>query len=140
MDSRNKVGGLVDRRFGENDPTMTPEERAAERFARESQKKMRKESMFNLEDDEDEFQLTHLGQTLDLDGANQDDFEADDLDGSESDEESSRKRKRFLVEDGEGEDSENIGEDEDQPDRKKSKAEVMKEVIAKSKLDRKSVV
>lgn len=133
MNSRNKVGGLVDRRFGENDPTMTPEERAAERFARESQKKMRKESMFNLEDDEDEFQLTHLGQTLDLDGANQDDFEAGDLDGSESDEESSRKRKRFLVDDGEGEDLENIGEDENQPDRKKSKAEVMKEVIAKSK-------
>lgn len=132
MNSRNKVGGLVDRRFGENDPTMTPEERAAERFARESQRKMRKESMFNLEDEEDEFQLTHLGETLDLDGANQDDFEAGNLDGLASDEESPRKRKRFLGDDGEEADFVD-DEDENQPDRKKSKAEVMKEVIAKSK-------
>lgn len=133
MNSRNKVGGLVDRRFGENDPTMTPEERAAERFARESQRKMRKESMFNLEDEEDEFQLTHLGQSLDFDGASQDDFEAGDLDGLASDEESPRKRKRFLGDDGEDADFVDNDEDENQPDRKKSKAEVMKEVIAKSK-------
>ncbi|RJE16372.1 nucleolar complex protein 14, partial [Aspergillus sclerotialis] len=64
MNERNKVGGIFDRRFGENDPTMTPEERAAERFAKESQKKLRKESMFNLEDDEEEIQLTHMGQSL----------------------------------------------------------------------------
>lgn len=132
MNSRHRVGGLVDRRFGENDPTMTPEERAAERFARESQKKMRKESIFNLEDDEDEFQLTHMGRSLDLEGANRDDFEADDLDGMESDEESSLKRKR-IIDDGEGEDLVDNEEDENQPERKKSKAEVMKEVIAKSK-------
>ncbi|KAJ5599992.1 hypothetical protein N7450_001059 [Penicillium hetheringtonii] len=136
MKGRNKVGGLVDRRFGENDPTMTPEERAAERFARESQKKMRKESMFNLEDEEDEFQLTHMGQSLTLDGKNLDDFDADGLDIDESDEEGSRKRKRVPAEDGEDEDFIDYGaegEGEDQPERKKSKAEVMKEVIAKSK-------
>ncbi|KAJ5358626.1 uncharacterized protein N7496_011039 [Penicillium cataractarum] len=138
MNSRNKVGGLVDRRFGENDPTMTPEERAAERFARESQKKMRKESMFNLEEDEEEFQLTHMGQSLTLDGTTVDDFDggdlAGDLDGAESDEEASRKRKRFGEDDEDAEDFIDFGEDgEDQPERKKSKAEVMKEVIAKSK-------
>ncbi|KAJ5577819.1 uncharacterized protein N7459_006783 [Penicillium hispanicum] len=134
MNSRNKVGGLIDRRFGENDPTMTPEERAAERFARESQKKMRKESMFNLEDDEDEFQLTHLGQSLSFDGVDRDDFEAGDLDDAESDEETSRKRKRFI--DDQDENLGDLGHNEnegDQPERKKSKAEVMKEVIAKSK-------
>jgi nucleolar protein 14 len=134
MNSRNKVGGLVDRRFGENDPTMTPEERAAERFARESQKKMRKESMFNLEEDEEEFQLTHMGQSLTLDGTTVDDFDGGDLDGAESDEEASRKRKRFGEDDEDAEDFIDFGEDgEDQPERKKSKAEVMKEVIAKSK-------
>lgn len=136
MNSRNKVGGLVDRRFGENDPTMTPEERAAERFARESQRKMRKESMFNLEDEEEDFQLTHLGQSLELEGAKLDDFEAGDSGGEESDEESSRKRKRFI-DDEEDMDMDmdfiDHGEDENQPERKKSKAEVMKEVIAKSK-------
>ncbi|CAI7571239.1 unnamed protein product [Penicillium discolor] len=138
MNSRNKIGGLIDRRFGENDPTMTPEERAAERFARESQRKMRKESMFNLEDDDDEMQLTHMGQSLSFDGPNQDDFEAGDLDDAESDEEASRKRKRFPDGD-EAQDQDQDQEDfidygdEEQPGRKKTKAEVMKEVIAKSK-------
>ncbi|KAJ5491525.1 hypothetical protein N7539_003092 [Penicillium diatomitis] len=135
MNSRNKVGGLVDRRFGENDPTMTPEERAAERFARESQRKMRKESMFNLEEDEEEFQLTHMGQSLTLDGTAVDDFDGGDLGGAESDDdEAPRKRKRVGEDDGDDEDFIDFGEDgEAQPERKKSKAEVMKEVIAKSK-------
>ncbi|KAJ5246993.1 hypothetical protein N7468_001976 [Penicillium chermesinum] len=136
MHNRNKVGGLVDRRFGENDPTMTPEERAAERFARESQKKMRKESMFNLEEDDDEFQLTHMGQSLSLDQANIDDFEAEDMDGAESDDGMTRKRKRFDENDNDMEDFidfEDGEEGENKPERKKSKAEVMKEVIAKSK-------
>ncbi|KAI2791524.1 hypothetical protein POX_c04385 [Penicillium oxalicum] len=135
MNSRNKVGGLVDRRFGENDPTMTPEERAAERFARESQKKMRKESIFNLEEDEEEFQLTHMGQSLTLDGKAVDDFDGGDLDGAESDDdEAPRKRKRLGEDDEDAEDFIDYGDDgEAQPERKKSKAEVMKEVIAKSK-------
>ncbi|KAJ5552956.1 hypothetical protein N7494_002334 [Penicillium frequentans] len=137
MNSRNRVGGLVDRRFGENDPTMTPEERAAERFARESQKKMRKESMFNLEEEEEEFTLTHMGQNLAFDEANRDDFEmgemGNDMKGEDSDDEETRKRKRFIDEDADEGDYVYDPDAEDQPDRKKSKAEVMKEVIAKSK-------
>ncbi|KAH1364061.1 hypothetical protein KXX33_002122 [Aspergillus fumigatus] len=137
MERKNKIGGIVDRRFGEDDPTMTPEERAAARFARESQKKLRKESMFNLEDDdEDDFQLTHKGQTLTLgDDVPQDDFEEDlrGLEEDQSDSEVPRKRKRILDND-ELEDFVFDDEDgEDQPERKKSKHEVMKEVIAKSK-------
>ncbi|KAF3407381.1 putative nucleolar complex protein 14 [Talaromyces pinophilus] len=145
LHSRNKTGGIMDRRFGENDPSMTPEERAAERFARESQRKMRKENMFNLEeDDEEELELTHggrslsFGETINLNG---DDFAENDISGGESsdEEESSRKRKRALaaedeVDDMDGMASEDEGEDETEPLRKKSKAEVMKEVIAKSKL------
>ncbi|KAJ5081999.1 hypothetical protein N7532_011042 [Penicillium argentinense] len=135
MNSRHKVGGILDRRFGENDPTMTLEERAAERYARESQKKLRKESMFNLEDDEDDdFHFTHMGQPLTLDGANVDDFDADGLDGQGSDDEGLRKRKRVVEDDGENEDFIDYEEEgEAQPEKKKSKAEVMKEVIAKSK-------
>lgn len=141
MERRNKVGGILDRRFGENDPTMTPEERAAERYARESQKKLRKESMFNLEEDEeDEMQLTHMGQSLSFDDGPKDDFEDNDLDGSgdeQSDSETPRKRKRVFV-DGEEDDEEDMmdgmgDEGEEEPGRKKSKQEVMKEVIAKSK-------
>ncbi|PYH99527.1 Nop14-like protein [Aspergillus ellipticus CBS 707.79] len=136
MDRKNKVGGIMDRRFGENDPTMTPEERAAERFARESQKKLRKESMFNLEEDEDEFQLTHGGQSLSFDEANiGDDFREGDLEKNEdSDSELPRKRKRVFADGEDGpEDVDEAEEGEELPERKKSKHEVMKEVIAKSK-------
>ena len=38
MQRRKKVGGILDRRFGENDPTMTPEEKALERFVKEKQR------------------------------------------------------------------------------------------------------
>ncbi|KAI9371925.1 nucleolar protein 14 [Aspergillus egyptiacus] len=134
MNRKNKIGGIMDRRFGENDPTMTPEERAAERFARASQKKLRKDSMFNLEDDdEEEFTLTHKGESLafgDVDGVRDDfneDVDADDM----SDSEMPRKRKRAL-DDGEIGDYE-LPEEEEVPGRKKSKHEVMQEVIAKSK-------
>lgn len=138
MDRKNKVGGIMDRRFGENDPTMTPEERAAERFARASQKKLHKDSMFNLEeedDDDDEFQLTHKGESLSFgegEGAGaQDDFEEDVDPDDMSDSEMPRKRKRIL-DDGEIEDP-GPQDEEEVPDRKKSKHEVMQEVIAKSK-------
>lgn len=135
MDSKNKVGGIMDRRFGENDPTMTPEERAAERFARASQKKSQKDSLFNLEDEdgEEEFTLTHKGESLSFgneDGV-QDDFEEDVGADDMSDSEAPRKRKR-IIDEGEGE--EPGSQDEEQvPERKKSKHEVMQEVIAKSK-------
>ena len=115
---------------------MTPEERAAERFARESQKKLRKESMFNLEDDEEEFTLTHGGESLSFgEGTLEDDFREGDLGADdESDSEFSRKRKRVFGDDEDLEDIVDDGEDgEEQPERKKSKHEVMKEVIAKSK-------
>lgn len=133
------MGGILDRRFGENDPTMTPEERAAERYARESLKQSKKASMFNLEDDEEEMQLTHLGRSLSFgDSEENDDFNEDDVRGSDEedhssdDEHRSRKRRRILDPD------EVNGVDEgghiDTPARQKTRNEVMKEVIAKSKL------
>ncbi|KAF2753262.1 Nop14-like protein [Pseudovirgaria hyperparasitica] len=136
LNRRNKVGGINDRRFGENDPTMTPEERAMKRFIREKQRG-RGASMFDLEEAEDgeECGLTHGGKALNLgnDISDQDDFDARSLDGPSSSEEDGtkpRKRRLSIIEDGEY-GTQGMGE---QPERKKSKAEVMKEVIAKSKL------
>lgn len=57
---RDRVGGIVDRRFGENDPTMNPEERMLERFTRERQRES-KGALFNLEDEDE---LTHYGRSL----------------------------------------------------------------------------
>ena len=68
----------MDRRFGENDATMTPEERMLERFTRERQRTA-KTSLFNLEDEEE---LTHYGQSL----SKLDDFDDVGLRDEEEDE------------------------------------------------------
>jgi Nop14-like family len=59
-DEKGRTGGIVDRRFGENDPMMSLEERMLERFTKERQRAS-KGIAFNLEDDDD---LTHYGQSL----------------------------------------------------------------------------
>lgn len=132
MQRRNKVGGLVDRRIGEGDPGMTAEERAVQRFAQEKTRK-KGASLFDLEasdDDETRAGLTHGGRSLD-------DLPADDFGDSasvgesEDDGELMHKKRRRSDASDEGEID---GEQEDEgPERKKSKKEVMEEVIAKSK-------
>ncbi|KAF4968078.1 hypothetical protein FSARC_4496 [Fusarium sarcochroum] len=132
MQRRNKVGGILDRRFGENDPTMAPEDKMLERFAREKQRSHKKNSMFDLEDDEPSEGLTHMGKSLSFD--DMDDFKEDDLEEDYDSDGSVRERQRLkrirgmAAAGSDGEDSEN-----DEPERKKTKKEVMEEVIAKSK-------
>lgn len=134
MQRRNKIGGILDRRFGEDDPTMAPEDKMLERFAQEKQRR-HKTSTFDLEDDNEDFSLTHMGQSLSLDGpAIIDDFDENFSDDDQiSDEEAKtvRKRRRELMEAGNDAEPEAA---ENAPDRKKSKQEVMQEVMAKSKL------
>ncbi|XWW92095.1 hypothetical protein V2A60_000017 [Cordyceps javanica] len=134
MQRRNKVGGILDRRFGENDPSMAPEDKMLERFAREKQRAHKKNSMFDLEDDGPIGGLTHGGKSLSFDDDDDtlaDDFE-EDLDAEDSDgsvrERQRLKRLRGLA----GEDDGDTSDKE--PERKKSKKEVMEEIIAKSKL------
>ncbi|KAF2835519.1 nucleolar protein 14 [Patellaria atrata CBS 101060] len=134
MNKRNKAGGILDRRIGENDPTMTPEERALQRFTRE---KIRRKgaSLFDLEEGDGGEQLTHLGRTLSFEiGVDaHDDFDAVNGDILGSDEDGSTKslkRKRgFPIDD----DFQDNPKEDNQLERKKTKAEVMKEVISKSK-------
>lgn len=78
FEERDRSGGIVDRRFGENDPTMSIEERMLERFTRERQRAS-KSAAFNLEDEDE---LTHYGQSL----SKLDDFDNVGL-GLEDDEE-----------------------------------------------------
>jgi nucleolar protein 14 len=122
---KNKSGLMRDRRFGEADSTLTPEQKMLERFTREKQMQS-KTSLFSLDDEDDEMRddegLTHYGKSL----AVQDDFEVDDdLQGSDDDFMKPKKRSLEHTEDPEG----GIAV----PQKKKTKAEVMKEVIAKSK-------
>ncbi|RDA94467.1 hypothetical protein CP533_2236 [Ophiocordyceps camponoti-saundersi (nom. inval.)] len=134
MQRRNKVGGILDRRFGENDPTMAPEEKMLERFALEKQRSHRKRSLFDLEDDEtSEVGLTHMGKSLTFEDEPADDFDEEDLDAADDSDGSVRERQRLkrvrsmAVVAGEEEETE-------QPERKKTKKEVMQEIIAKSKM------
>ena len=138
MQRRKKVGGILDRRIGENDPTMTPDEKALERFVREKQKGGKKGSLFDLEEAEEDGQLTHFGQSLSFDAPKADDFdEADsglsDHEHEELDRERPHKRRR-LSESGIPDGDSSTTEDDPQPNHFKTKKEVMSEVIAKSKL------
>ncbi|KAH7887461.1 Nop14-like protein [Phlebopus sp. FC_14] len=126
FEERGRVGGVVDRRFGENDPSMSLEERMLERFTRERQR-MSKAAAFNLEDEEE---LTHYGQSL----SKLDDFDDVGLPMDEDDEEESQLDRETVKHAHFGGFNDEEGPEEDEePGRKKSKAEVMAEVIAKSK-------
>jgi nucleolar protein 14 len=117
MHRKNKVGGILDRRIGEDDPTMSLEDREMARFEREQQRK-RGGNVFDLEDDADEVELTHGGQSLRFDDEiGEEDYDAASIAGSSDGEDGFLKKKRRR----------------DDEERKKSKAEVMKEVVAKSK-------
>jgi nucleolar protein 14 len=135
LNRRNKTGGLVDRRIGEGDVGMTPEERATERYALEKQRK-KGGSMFDLEgsDDEGGFGLTHGGKRI-QDLAT-DDFKEDMSGGSDDDSDGElmrKKRRRSDVDDDDEEYGADMEEKPQEPERKKTKNEVMQEVIAKSK-------
>ena len=111
-----KTGGILDKRFGENDSHLTKEEKMLARFTKERQSaSSKKRNVFSLASDDEQlddfdddggdddnggFQLTHGGNALSL-----------------NDEESVKY----------------VDEDSLEPPRKKTKNEVMKEVIAKSK-------
>ncbi|ODV89954.1 hypothetical protein CANCADRAFT_31063 [Tortispora caseinolytica NRRL Y-17796] len=107
VERKGKIGGIVDRRFGENDVNLTPEEKMIERFAHErriNSAKPSKSSLFNLDDEEEESSLlTHMGESLSFEAAaeQEDDYQNDTQSDSES--------------------------------HPKSKHEIMQEVMAKSK-------
>jgi nucleolar protein 14 len=134
MQRRNKVGGLVDRRLGEHDKTMTVEDKMMERFVQEKMRTHKKSAVFDLEEDDVvEDSLTHMGRPLTfnelVDEARDDFAEADLLSGDESDSQDPRKALKRVRSAEAGEDE----EEDDQPERKRTKKEVYEEIIAKSK-------
>ncbi|KAK1830038.1 putative nucleolar complex protein 14 [Podospora conica] len=138
MQRRNKVGGLIDRRFGENDPNMTLEDKMIERFTREQQRSHKKNTMFDLEEDDEPVEaLTHGGKEIffgdEIDKL-RDDFDEDmSSSGDDSDDSHAarKKLKRYRMEHGEDGESADV---DGEPERKKTKNEIYTEIIAKSKL------
>ncbi|KAJ3377831.1 nucleolar complex protein 14, partial [Entophlyctis sp. JEL0112] len=62
LSTKSKAGAFVDRRFGENNPAMSVEDKMMERFLREKTRgsASKSSSLFNLEEED----LTHLGQSI----------------------------------------------------------------------------
>uniref|UniRef100_A0A8D0CT21 NOP14 nucleolar protein homolog (yeast) n=2 Tax=Sander lucioperca TaxID=283035 RepID=A0A8D0CT21_SANLU len=130
---KNKSSKFIDRRFGEYDTKMAPEDKILKRFAMERQRNHDKKDVYNLNEEEE---LTHYGQSL----AEMEKF--NDL--VNSDDESEEKgllsaeltashfggggllRKKSLGEQQEGEGSH----------RAKSRQELIEELIQKSKLEK----
>lgn len=147
MKSKGHVGGIIDKRFGENNPHLTPEEKMLERFTRErqvssdadtaawkhiliqrSQKHAKQATfMFNLDDDDEDIQLTHYGQSL----AEIDDFDDTGLRLSDDEDDKGQLSKEMVsqMHFGGFEDGQQTTED----GKPKSRSEIMKEIIAKSK-------
>ncbi|KAF9083917.1 nucleolar complex protein 14 [Mortierella sp. AD031] len=130
LQKKNKAGGVIDKRFGEDNPNMTPEEKMLERFTREKQSRAKGGAMFNLEEESD---LTHYGQSL----AGLDDFDEAELGYSDDDDDNRGAIGGDYVSHSHfgGFDEETTGgpEETHEDGRPKTKAEIMKEVMAKSK-------
>ncbi|XP_023150377.2 nucleolar protein 14 [Amphiprion ocellaris] len=58
---KNKSSKFIDRRFGEYDTKMAPEDKILQRFAMERQRTHEKKDVYNLNEEEE---LTHYGQSL----------------------------------------------------------------------------
>ncbi|XP_078455784.1 nucleolar protein 14 [Lampetra fluviatilis] len=61
---KNKSNVFVDRRIGENDASISLEDKMLQRFAKERQRQHTRENVFALHEADDEEQLTHYGQSL----------------------------------------------------------------------------
>ncbi|XP_002742430.1 nucleolar protein 14-like [Saccoglossus kowalevskii] len=125
---RHKSNKLVDRRLGEGDVLLTPEEKIMQRFAFEKQKHHEKASVYNLNDDEE---LTHYGQSLAHIEKFENPLESDD----EDDEEMGRLDATYVAE-------EHFGgfltrkKDDNKDNSMKSRKELLEERIAISKKEK----
>lgn len=117
-----KANKFVDQRIGEKDKSLSREDKALQRFQKERQARFKKSDVFNLEEEE----LTHMGTSL----SKMDDF-GEDFKDSSDDEEGGHL-------DADTVNSLHFGgfesDKQDEADgKRKSKREVMSELIAKSK-------
>jgi len=155
LDARTHSSTFLDHRFGESSTNLTPEEKALERFTAERQSRLGKKTKFNLEDeDEGGFELTHGGRTLGFgdeeelesggwgglgvsEGANREPLLKRRKMGAEPVEEEVRRLFRATI-------SPYIlileAHTQDEPERKKTHAEIMEEVVAKSKYHKVSLL
>lgn len=145
LQNRNRTGGILDRRIGESDNSLTAEERALERFALEQQRLhasggSKRRSGFNLEEEDE---LTHLGRSL---AGNDPDVGNGLADQQDAFQLSLKRKPVDVASDSDDEEVCSLSFESNltnlkhlafiflQAPRKKSRAEIMDEVIKKSKM------
>ncbi|XP_022106736.1 nucleolar protein 14-like [Acanthaster planci] len=127
---RHKANKFIDKRFGENDPTLSVEEKMMQRFAFERQRTHSKEAIYQLNEEEE---LTHYGQSL----ADVEKFEDTQL-ASDDEEDDGNLGAKYVAEEHFGgfltrKKAESTKEENTKP---KSRQEILDEVIANSKKDK----
>ena len=126
----------MDRRFGEKDPHLTPEQKSLQRFVRERETAGRKASMFDLEEPIDDEFLTHHGQSLQPsvpeDEPNQNGRQH--VNTANGTFEIGAKRRRLSPPESESDQENELVYDPNS--EHKSRKEAMEEVIARSKLQK----
>ncbi|KAH7491301.1 Nucleolar protein 14 [Phytophthora ramorum] len=139
--ARNKSNVFKDKRLGEQDPTLSMEDKMMARFQTERKRKLRNASAFALHDsdseqegDDDALFLTHQGSKI-----TDDDYDRLNVDGpldEEDDSEEGRKMDRDIVDKlhfggGKGDAA---APEKDEEGKRKTHKEVMQEVMMKAKL------
>ncbi|CAL8317522.1 unnamed protein product [Lota lota] len=126
--NKHKANKFIDRRFGEYDTKMAPEDKILQRFSMERQRLHDKKDLFNLNEEEE---LTHYGQSL----AEMEKF--NDLMDSDSEPEEKGLLSAELTAShfggGGGLLRRKSGEDKGEGPRAKSRQELIEELIHKSK-------
>ena len=85
-----KSGSFIDKRFGENDMTLSLEDKMLARFQKERLKKSRNASIFNLDtnvsfnNSEEPFQLTHKGKILSDENYQENEWSSDEDDENDA--------------------------------------------------------
>uniref|UniRef100_K3W6F5 Nucleolar protein 14 n=1 Tax=Globisporangium ultimum (strain ATCC 200006 / CBS 805.95 / DAOM BR144) TaxID=431595 RepID=K3W6F5_GLOUD len=140
--ARNKANSFKDRRLGEQDPTMSLEDKMIARFQTERKRKLRNASAFALHDsddeDDDELFLTHGGAKIDdYDNLNADAAFEQDAEDDDHDREMDKEIVNKLHFGGGvgGSTAGHYGPAAPEEDgRKKSHKEIMQEVMLKAKM------
>jgi nucleolar protein 14 len=140
--ARNKSNVFKDKRLGEQDPTLSMEDKMMARFQTERKRKLRNASTFALHDsdseqegDDDALFLTHKGAKI-----SDDDYDRLNADGPLDDEDNDaegRKMDRDIVNQlhfGGGKGDADAPEEQDADGKRKTHKEVMQEVMMKAKL------
>ncbi|XP_022532058.2 nucleolar protein 14 [Astyanax mexicanus] len=127
---KNKANKFVDRRFGEYDTKMAPEDKILKRFTMERQRSQTKKDLYNLNEEEE---LTHYGQSL----AEME--KMTDMVDSDSDSEEKGLLSAELTAahfGGGGLLRMKTGEDGDYEEKPRSRQEIIEELILKSKQEK----